>query len=193
MVTFAPFIDLEQLRHRWVWFLVLGIVLIVLGVFALSYVPVATLGSVIALGWLMIFSGILEGVYAFHVRGWGGGSLHLLGAVLGVLLGAIVVTHPGAGALAFTLVIASFLTVIGLFRAISAIQLKYRSWGWAVFDGIVTLVLGLLLWASWPTSAIWFLGFALGVALVLRGWSTIMFALVVRAITRAEPSLRRVA
>ena len=181
MLTVAPFVELEKLRHRWGWFLALGIVLILLGIAALAYVPAATLGSVFALGWLMIFSGIVEGIYAFHVRGWRGVSLHLLGAVLGVVLGLIVVTHPVAGALAFTLVIAAFLTVIGLFRTISAIQMRYRSWGWVVFDGIITLVLGLALSVSWPVSAIWFLGFALGIELILRGWTTIMFALVVRA------------
>jgi uncharacterized membrane protein HdeD (DUF308 family) len=45
------------------------------------------------------------------------------------------------------------------------------------------VVLGLLLWAEWPVSAIWFLGFALGVALILRGWTMVMFALAVRAFT----------
>jgi uncharacterized membrane protein HdeD (DUF308 family) len=94
------------------------------------------------------------------------------------------VTHPVAGALAWTLLFAAYFTVIGIFRTIAAIQLKYQSWGWAVFDGIVTLVLGLLLWAEWPASAIWFLGFALGITLILRGWAMVMFALAVRALTR---------
>jgi len=73
----------------------------------------------------------------------GGVLLHVLGAVLGILVGLIVVTHPVAGALAWTLLFAAYFTVIGIFRTIAAIQLKYQSWGWAVFDGIVTLVLGL--------------------------------------------------
>ena len=53
---------------------------------------------------------------------------------------------------------ASFLSVIGLFRLVAAIWLRYRSWGWAVLDGIVTLMLGLLLWAGLPWSGLWFLG-----------------------------------
>ncbi len=182
MSTPALFADLSQLHHRSGWFLALGIVLIALGIIALVYTPAATLASVLVLGWLMFFSGIVEAVHAFHARGWGGVLLHIAAGALGILTGLLVVTHPLAGALAWTLLFASFLTVIGLFRLIAAIWLRYRSWGWAAFDGIVTLVLGLLLWAGLPWSGLWFLGFALGLALILRGWSAIMFSFAVRAV-----------
>lgn len=174
--------DFERLHHRWGWFLTLGVLLIVLGIVALVYTLAATIASVLLLGWLMFFSGVVEAVHAFHARGWGGVLLHVAGGALGILIGLLVVTHPVAGALAFTLLFACFFTVIGLFRLVAAIWLRYRSWGWALFDGIVTLVLGLLLWAGMPWSGLWFLGFALGVALILRGWSAIMFSFAVRAI-----------
>lgn len=182
MNTPALFADLSQLHHRWGWFLALGIALIALGIIALVYTPAATLASVLVLGWLMFFSGIVEAVHAFHARGWGGVLLHIAVGALGILTGLLVVTHPLAGALGWTLLFASFLTVIGLVRLVAAIWLRYRSWGWAAFDGIVTLVLGLLLWAALPWSGLWFLGFALGLALILRGWSTVMFSFAVRSI-----------
>jgi len=183
MSASAALIGLEQVRPRWGWFLALGIILIGIGAIALVFTPAATLGSVFVLGWLMVAGGILEGIYALSVRGWGGVLLHVLGAVLGIVVGLLVMTHPVAGALVWTLLFAAYFTVIGIFRTIAAIQLKYQSWGWAVFDGIVTLVLGLLLWAEWPASAIWFFGFALGITLILRGWAMVMFALAVRAFT----------
>ena len=62
--------------------------------------------------------------------------------------------------------------------------------GWAVFDGVLTLILGVLLWAEWPVSAIWFVGLALGITLILRGWTTIMFALAIRALTDTVPISR---
>lgn len=182
MSTPALLADFERLHHRWGWFLALGILLLVLGIVALAYTLLATIASVLLLGWLMFFSGVVEAVHAFHTRGWGGALLHVAGGALGVLIGLLVVTHPVAGALAFTLLFACFFTVIGLFRLVAAIWLRYRSWGWAFFDGIVTLVLGLLLWAGMPWSGLWFLGFALGIALILRGWSSIMFSFAVRAI-----------
>lgn len=192
MLTPAPLNSLERLHKSWGWFLALGILLAVLGGIALTFIPAATLGSVLVLGWLMFASGILEGIYAFHARRWGGVLLHVLGAVLGIMVGLLVVTHPVAGALVWTMLFAAYFTVIGMFRTVAAIHLRFHRWGWAVFDGVVTLVLGVLLWASWPVSATWFLGFALGIALLVRGWTTIMFALAVRAFTHVAP-VRRVA
>ena len=182
MVTTPLFNELEHLHHRWGWLLVMGILMAILGTVALFLSPAATIGTVIVLGWLLIVSGVIEVVHSFRVLRWGGVFLHLAGGVLGVLIGLLVVTHPVAGALSLTLLFASFFTVIGLFRLIAAIRLKFPHWGWAVFDGVVTLLLGILLWAEWPWSGLWFIGFAVGVSLILRGWTYIAFALGVRTV-----------
>lgn len=187
VAPYALISDLDPLRHRWGGLLALGIALMVLGIIALAFIPATTIGVVVVLGWLIIVSGIVEGIYTFHVRRWSGVFLHLAGSVLGVLLGLLIITHPASGALALTMLLAAYLTVIGLFRAITAIQLRYRLWRWTVLDGIVTLVLGLLLWAAWPSSGLWFPGFAVGIALLLRGWTTAVFAIALRAVGRGAP------
>src|SRR6267154_6703092 len=188
MATTVMVLGVEELRHKWGWFLALGVALIVLGVIALGMIPVATFAAVMVLGWLLVFSGIVEAVHGFQVHRWGGMFLHLAGGVLGVLIGLLIVTHPVAGALAWTLLFASFFTVIGMFRLVAAIRLKFPNWGWAAFDGMVTLLLGLMLWMDWPASGLWFLGFAVGVSLILRGWSYVMFAIAVRALPVAIAS-----
>jgi uncharacterized membrane protein HdeD (DUF308 family) len=187
MVTTALLIDLDTLRQQWGWLFALGIVMVALGTIALFIIPYATIGTVMVLGWLLVVSGIFEAIHAFRIRSWGGLFLHLIGGVVGVLVGLLVVTHPLLGALGWTLLFASFFTVIGLFRTIAAIRLKFPNWGWAVFDGIITLGLGILLWLAWPTSSLWFLGLAVGVALILRGWSYVMFALAIRSLPVATP------
>lgn len=179
MASSLMFFETDNLRPKWGWLLVLGIIMVVLGTVALFMMPAATLGAVLVLSWLLVISGVVEFVHAFRVRRWGGFFLHLIGGVLGVLVGLLVITHPFAGAVAWTLLFASFFTVIGVFRLITAMALKYPNWGWAVFDGIITLGLGILLWAEWPTSAVWFLGLAVGVSLIFRGWSYVMFALAI--------------
>ena len=182
MTTDALLFEGRNVRHKWGWLLALGIIMVVLGTIALFITPAATLGTVLVLGWLLVVSGIMEIIQTFRVRQWGGIFLHLVGGVLGILVGLLVVTHPVAGALAWTLLFASFFTVIGIFRLVAAIRLKFPNWGWAAFDGAITLLLGLLLWAEWPWSGLWFLGFAVGVSLLLRGWSYIMFAIAVRTL-----------
>ena len=184
MVTSPLFVEFEKLHHRWRWYLALGIGLVVLGGIAFALELAATLATVLVLSWLLVISGIIECIYAFRMRRWGGVFLHLVGGILGVLVGLLVVTHPVAGALAWTLLFASFFTVVGIFRIIAAAKLKFPLWGWAVFDGVVTALLGLVLWISWPWSGLRFLGFALGVSLILRGWSYIMLSIAARGLAR---------
>ena len=116
-------VNVEELGHKWVWFLVLGILLILLGIASLVYTPATTLASVLVLGWLMFFSGIVEAVHASHARGWVGVLLHVAGGALGIFIGLLVATHPVAGVIAWTLLFASFLTVIGLLRIVAAVWL----------------------------------------------------------------------
>lgn len=194
MGSSVMFLGSENLRPRWGWLLALGIGMVILGTIALVLAPAATVGTVLVLGWLLVISGIVEMVHAFRVRRWGGIFLHLIGGVLGVLVGLLVVTHPLIGAAAWTLLFASFFTVIGLFRLITAIRLKFPHWGWAAFDGVITLVLGIILWVDWPWSGLWFMGIAVGISLILRGWSYVMFALAIHNLARAVPvEVRRAA
>lgn len=174
--------EIEHLRHTWGWVFGLGMLMVVLGIIALFMIPVATAAAVLGLGWLMLFSGIVEGVHAFRVRNWSGAFLHIVLAIIGVFTGLLVITHPLAGALAFTLLFASFLTVVGVFRIIAALRLKFLHWKWAVFDGAITLALGVVLWAEWPVSGYWFLGLAVAISLMLRGWSYAMMAIAVRSL-----------
>jgi uncharacterized membrane protein HdeD (DUF308 family) len=192
MITTPLFLDFENLRHKWGWFLLLGMVMLVLGTVAFIITPAATIGTVMVLGWLIVVSGVIEAVHAFRMRKWGGIFLHLVGGILGVLIGLLIVTHPVAGALAWTLLFASFFTVIGIFRLVAAIRLKFPNWGWAAFDGTVTLLLGILLWAEWPWSGFWFLGVAVGISLVLRGWAYMMFAFALHSLPLPS-QLRRAA
>jgi len=192
MITSPWLHDIGTLRHKWRWLVTLGIVMILLGSIALVIMPAATLATVLGLGWLLIISGIAESIYAFRIRKWGGLFLHLIGGILGVLIGLLIVTHPVAGALAWTLLFASFFTVIGIFRLIAATSLRFPHWGWVLFDSIATMGLGILLWAEWPWSGLWFLGLAVGVSLILRGWSYIMFALAIRSLPLSG-QLRRAA
>ena len=195
MVTSPLLFELEGVRQRWGWLLALGIVMVVLGTIALFIMPAATLGTVLVLGWLLVFSGIMETIQAVRERKSGGLFMHLIGGILGLLVGLLVVTHPVAGAVAWTLLFASFFTVIGIFRLVIAIRLKFPLWGWAVFDGIVTTGLGVLLWLEWPWSGLWFLGLAVGVSLIVRGWSYIMFAFALHSLRlpTAAPRARQAA
>jgi len=128
---------------KWGWLLALGIVLIVVGTFSVVVSVVATLATVLLFGWLLLFTGAMEGVYAFHQSKWSGILLHVVNGVLAVVAGFLLVTNPAAGALVLTLLMAMFFMIGGLFRIFTPIVMHLPHRGWLLLSGIVTLLLGI--------------------------------------------------
>jgi len=166
---------MDEIRNSWGWFLGLGILLMLLGAVCIIGDVTATFATVLFFGWLLLISGIVALVQAFSTRNWSGFFLHLLSALFRGFTGYLLVRYPLAGAASLTLILASFFVVTGIFRAIAAGTLKFPRWGWAVFSGIVSVVLGVVLLAQMPVSSIWFIGFAIGVDLIFDGASLIGF------------------
>ncbi len=160
---------MEEIRGSWGWILGVGILLMLFGVACIVYDVTATAATVLAFGWLLLLSGVVVLIHAFRIRTWSGFFLTLLSALLRGFTGYLLIRYPSAGAMTFTLILASFFIVGGLFRAIGAEMMKFPRWGWAVFSGLVSVVLGIMLLAQVPASSVWFIGFALGVDLIVDG------------------------
>ncbi|HEV8060852.1 MAG TPA: HdeD family acid-resistance protein [Gemmataceae bacterium] len=180
MSTSPIFVGVHELRRNWGWFLVLGVLLILVGCIALSYTFLSTIGSVLFFGYLLLCTGVMEILGIFFVRRWSGSFLHLLMGVLDILIGLIIVAQPLRAALALTLFIAVFLVIGGIYRLFSAVTLQYPHWGFAAFSGLVSILLGAMIWAEWPSSALWFIGMCIGIDLVFRGASWVSLSLRLR-------------
>ncbi|MGA8571444.1 MAG: HdeD family acid-resistance protein [Desulfobaccales bacterium] len=176
-----PFLsDIQGLQKNWGWLLALGIISIVLGILALGSSVFFTIASMIFFGWILLIMGILELVYSFWQRHWGGFFLHLLNGILASVVGVIMIGNPAASALFLTLMLAMFFMVAGLFRIITSLAMRFPSWGWRLFNGIISLLLGILLWVQWPWSGLWAIGMFIGVDLIFSGWGSVMLALAAR-------------
>jgi uncharacterized membrane protein HdeD (DUF308 family) len=160
----------ENVREKKGWFIALGVALIILGTIAVATAVITTLISVMIFGWLLLIGGIVQSVHAFWVRPWKGLLLQLLIGVLNLIVGLLIVANPGASALALTLLMAAFFMVGGVFRIITAARSHFPGRGWALFNGIINVVLGVLIWAQWPASAFWVIGLFIGVDLIFTGW-----------------------
>ncbi len=158
------------------WVLFAGITMLVLGTAVVIYDVTATVASVFLFGCLFLIAGAMQIVHAFQVRTWSGFFLYLLDGILRATVGALLVIYPGAGALTLTILLSGYFMVGGLFKAIGSMVLQFPSWGWSVASGVVSVVLGVLLAMQWPVSGLWFIGFAVGVDLILYGWALVMFA-----------------
>lgn len=172
----------HELRRNWGWLLALGILLIILGVIALWDSVSFTVVSMIFFGWVLLFAGIIEAVQAFRYRRSGHLFWHALNAVLSIVVGIMLLRHPLAGAVVMTLLLAAYFTVAGIFRIVMALAVRTRAWGWRLADGIITLILGILVWTQWPVSGLWVIGLFIGIDLIFMGWSEVMLALSARAL-----------
>ena len=115
------------------------------------------------------------------VRGWRGFLLELLSAVLYLGVGILLLVNPLEGALALTIVLAAFLVVEGIFKIIMAMRVRdHDGWGWLLASGILSVTLGVLIWAQWPASGLWVIGLLVGIQLLFTGWSLVMLALAAR-------------
>jgi uncharacterized membrane protein HdeD (DUF308 family) len=187
MGVLAPqMVDLEAFRQNRGWFLVLGILIIILGMVALSCTVTTTLFSILLLGWVLIITGVVEAVGAFWEGKWGGFFLHLVVGILYAVVGFMLVANPEAAALSLTFILAVFFIVAGIFRIITALSMQFPQWGWLLFNGIVTLILGVLIWRQWPYSGLWVIGLFIAIELLITGWTWVMLSLAARRLTPQE-------
>jgi uncharacterized membrane protein HdeD (DUF308 family) len=178
---------MDALSRNWGWLLALALLMIVLGLMAIAAPVYATFAVQILLGWILVIGGIAQAIHAFMARGWGGFLLELLSALVYLAVGALLLVNPVEGALALTIVLAAFLVVEGIFKVVMAWRVRaHPGWGWLLSSGILTLILGGLIWAEWPSSALWVIGLLVGVHLLFTGWALIMLALAARAWRRAS-------
>lgn len=177
----------EELRKSWGWFLALGIALVILGMIALGAAALFSVAAVILFGVLMIVGGVMEAAHALMRRQWSGFFIDLLLGILYVVVGFMLVANPAASAVALTLLIAAFLIFGGIFRIVAAIATRYPHWGWVLFNGVIGLLLGILIWVQWPLSGLWVIGLFIGIEMLFNGWTLIMLALAVKGTsTRRE-------
>ena len=187
--NYNPFVaGIQEIRKSWGWFMFLGIALTILGVACIIFNVPATFTTVLVFGWLLLISGVIQLIQGIRTGTWSGFFLFLLGALLRGITGFLLVRYPVIGAESLTLVLASFFIVGGLFRAIGSGMAKLPSWGWAVFSGVLSVVLGIVLLWQMPITGLWFIGFAVGIDMIFDGAAVCTFASAVHHLPRAFPA-----
>ena len=165
------------------WSIVLSVLMIAAGVLAICVPVVAGVAVTALVGWLLVFSGLLH--LAFAWRGGRAGSILweiLLGLVYGAT-GVYLLASPVAGLASLTLAIAAYLLIEGVLEFVLSFQLRPvpGSW-WLLFDGIITLVLAVMIWTTWPSSALWVVGTLVGISMFFSGITRLMLSMAVRRI-----------
>lgn len=170
----------HEVAQYWVWLVVFGIVLLLLGIAAVVRSVTATVATMLFFGWLLVIASGIEVAQAIMVGHWAGFFHHLLAAVLFGVVGLMLVTKPVISAEAATILMAMLFLVGGLFQLVASVVSALPGWGWQAVDGIMTFVLGALVLAQWPASGLWVIGLFVGIDLILYGCAWIALALGLR-------------
>jgi uncharacterized membrane protein HdeD (DUF308 family) len=176
-----------RLQNCWPWFFVLGVMVMVVGITAVSYAVFATVTTVLFFGSLLLVGGMVQVVNAFLVRSWRGFFVHLLTGILHMVIGALMVEEPLRAAEVLTFMLAAIFFVSGVVQIAVALQQRFSSWAWVLANGVVTLMLGVAVWRRWPEASYWVIGVCVGVDLIFNGWSWVMFGLVVKNAGANQP------
>jgi uncharacterized membrane protein HdeD (DUF308 family) len=160
----------DKIKQHSFWYIVQSGLMILTGILALIFPVISSFAIVLFLGWLLIFSGILQAISLIDARHVPHFWLQLVSVVLSVLVGILFLRNPGAGLLTLTLLLIVFFMVEGISKVIFSLTIRpFPNWGWVLASGVISILLAFYLWANTPVTAIWLLGVLLGIELICEG------------------------
>ena len=156
-----------------------GIIVVLMGIFAMGSPFIAGVSLAIAVGFILIIGGFGQLVFALKARA---GLFSIILAFLTIIAGGYMVSNPGVALATMTMVLAIYLVISGVLEVMMAFQIKpVRGWGWALFSGVISVLLGAMIWSQFPVSGVWTVGTLIGIKLFFSGWTLLMFGFTARA------------
>jgi len=176
----------EVVRHASTWSIIWGILLIVFGMLAIGSPFLAAIAVNAVIAWLIILAAGVHLMLAFNVHRAGSMIWKLLVGLAYLFFGIYLLMHPVLGVVTLALVLALLFLIEGILDIVLFFQMRsMRGSGWVLGDGIITLLLGLLIYLHWPSSSLWAIGTLVGVSMIISGVTRVMFSLAVRKLSAA--------
>ena len=167
------------------WYIGFAVLFIILGIIAIAEPMVAAIAVALLVGWLLIFGGVAHLASAFGGGGVGRVFWQVLIGVVYLIGGFYFLTHPLVGVGTLTLVLAGIILAEGVLEIIAFFKTRTSGGSvWLLINGLITLLLGGLIWFHWPSSSVWAIGILLGVNLLMTGITRLMFGLAARKLVK---------
>jgi uncharacterized membrane protein HdeD (DUF308 family) len=157
-----------------------GVLLIVFGMVAVGLPLLAAVAVNALVAWLIVLAGVVHLMLAFRAHGAGSKVWKLLVGVAYVCFGVYLIARPLLGVATLTLLLASLFLIEGILDIVLYVKMRpIRGSIWVLIDGIVTLLLGLMIYMQWPSSSAWAIGTLVGVSMIISGVARVMMSLAV--------------
>ncbi len=174
------------LARSWKALMTIGVIAIVIGCIAILVPAVASVGTAIFIGWILLIMGAFLVAAAFSAHSVGSLLLRLLWAALTVVVGIWLIVEPHNGTLTLTFVLGVYFLFMGLTRiTVAFLGRGQPNAGWVGLSGVAGLIIGILVLAKFPDSADWAIGLLVGIDLIFAGWTLTSVALVGKELSRS--------
>lgn len=151
-----------------------GWILLIAGFLALVSPFAAGVSITIVIGALLLVGGAAQIFVVFRAGSFGAGLLMAILGILTIVAGGYMLSQPLSALATLTLFLAGYFIALGIVETIAAFGAKPASgWGWILFDGIISLILGVMIWRQFPVSGIWAVGTLVGIRMIISGWTMI--------------------
>ena len=186
MAQETPF---DVVRQASGWSILWGVLLIILGMLAIGSPFIAAIAVNVAIAWLIVLAGVVHLILAFHAHRAGSMFWKLLVGLAYLFFGGYLIVHPVLGIASLTLLLAVLFLVEGVLDIVLFFWMhSLRGSSWVLIDGIVSLLLGWLIYKQWPSSSAWAIGIIVGVSMIVSGIMRVMLSLAVRKMTHEVSS-----
>ena len=171
----------DSVRKRALWFIVQGVLMAIAGLVAIAFPLVSSITAIVIIGWLLIVSGIIQAIALIGARDAPHFWMQLMSVALAVIIGVMLLAHPGQGLVLLTIMVIVFFFVEGMAKIVFALMVRpLPNWVWVLASGAATMILAMVLWSMLPLSAAWLIGLFLGVTLISQGVALAYFAWTLR-------------
>lgn len=158
-----------------------GVVLVALGVLAVGSPFLAAVAVEATIAWLIVFAGVVHIVLAFRAHGAGSMIWKLLVGLAYVAFGGYLLFRPLLGVASLTLLLAALFVIEGFLDLILYSKMRaLHGASWVLIDGIITLLVGVMIYMQWPSSALWAIGLLVGISMMISGVTRIAMSLAIR-------------
>jgi uncharacterized membrane protein HdeD (DUF308 family) len=163
------------------WGIAFAILIILAGFVAIALPFESGVAIAIVIGWLLVISGVFHLADAFHSKGAGAVIWRVLIGLVFIVGGIDIAFFPLRGLFTLTFVLGIILVVQGVISIVSYWgHRRMHGVGWILFNGLVSVLLGGLIWYDGPGAAVWIIGTLVGIHLIFNGITRLMIWSAVR-------------
>lgn len=162
-----------------------GIITIILGVLAMLAPGVTGLSIIMVLGGLVMAAGVIRMIWAFQSGSVGRGLWMFALGALTLICGVGLLANPLFGSGVITILLAMYFIFDGVSELAVGFGRLGDGGGWLLFSGVVSVLLGAMIWGQFPLSGAWAMGTLLGIKLFLVGLTMITGGSAARSLAKA--------